>query len=183
MKRSLLSLLLLASCSRPVPPLPTYNTVPDFTLTSEQGREFGSKDLAGKIWIADFIFTTCTGPCPRMSTQMRRVQEAVKDQPNLALVSFTVDPAKDTPAALAEYARRYKADPDRWHFLTGPRETLHILKLEAFKLGSVDGSLNHSTRFVLIDAKRRVRAYYLTTEDDYLTPLLRDIRRLREERS
>ena len=95
--------------------LATFNTVPAFTLTDQAGEEFRSDAaLKGKVWIADFIFTTCTGPCPRMSSQMKRVQTELKDLPGVELVSFTVDPDNDTPSALAEYAKRFAADTSRW---------------------------------------------------------------------
>jgi protein SCO1 len=182
MKRWLAAVVLvLSACQRAQPPLPTFGSVPGFTLTSQDGKEFSSTALEGKIWVADFIFTTCTGPCPRMSSQMRQVQTAVKDLPDVKLVSFTVDPDRDTPEVLAEYARRYKAEPERWYFLTGTKETLHRLNREAFKLGNVDGSLDHSTRFVLIDRKSQVRGYYLTSDADALQRLGADIRTVLKE--
>jgi protein SCO1/2 len=163
--------------------LPSYSVVSDFTLTDENGQPFGSANLNGKIWVADFFFTTCNGPCPRMSTQMNSVQKAVREYPDVQMVSFTVDPATDTPIVLAAYARRYKADAGRWHFLTGPQETLNKLARKSFLLGDVDGTRQHSTRFVLIDAKGRVRGYYQTAEKESIPQLLDDIQKLRKENS
>lgn len=177
------TLCLLIACRTSTASLPAYGTVGEFVLTAHTGAEFRSQSLDGKIWVADFIFTTCTGPCPRMSSQMRQLQAAAAEFARVQLISFTVDPARDTPAALAEYARRYQADPARWIFLTGPRETLHHLKREAFKLGDVDGSLNHSTRFVLIDGRARVRGYYDTSDADSVSKVVADIRTLLAERS
>jgi protein SCO1/2 len=172
----------LAGCARMSDPLPAFNTVPDFQLVSQSGERFDSQtELRGKLWIADFIFTTCTGPCPRMSSQMKRVQREMNAFPEVRLVSFTVDPENDTPTALAEYARRYAADPARWHFLTGDKQTLHKLNREAFMLGNVDGSLDHSTRFILIDRAGRVRKYYHTNEGDFVPELVRDVRGLLRE--
>lgn len=178
MRAVALAALVLAACSREEP-LPVYGNVPPFELIAETGDRFDSRSLEGRIWVADFIFTTCTGPCPRMSTLMRQVQSAA---PAVRLVSFTVDPERDTPSALAEYAKRYKAVPERWRFLTGPRETLHHLKREVFKLGSVDGSLNHSTRLLLVDGKGRIRGYYGTDEDSPVRRLAADIKRIAEEK-
>ena len=173
---------ILAAC-RPQPPLPVYGQIPPFQLTAESGEPMDSRALAGRVWVADFIFTTCTGPCPRMSTLMRQVQSATASLPGVRLVSFTVDPERDTPPVLAAYARRYQAKPERWNFLTGPRETLHHLKREAFKLGDVDGSLNHSTRLVLIDGRGRIRGYYGTDEDSPVWRLSTDVKRIVKEKA
>ena len=186
MKSSLplaLALLAVLSGCRKEQPLPVYWQVPAFQLTSQSGQPFDSKSLAGSIWVADFIFTTCTGPCPRMSAQMRGVQTAVESMADVKLVSFTVDPRRDTPAVLAEYATRYHALPGRWFFLTGPEQALHKLNREAFKLGNVDGSLNHSTRFVLLDRQSRVRGYYGSSDADSMKQLLADLKNLVRERS
>src|SRR6266481_7297210 len=117
------ALLMVAGCVRQPPPLPVLGQIPGFELTDETGQPFDRKALDGKVWVADFIFTTCTGPCPRMSSLMRQVQQASGAIPGVQLVSFTVDPEHDTPAALALYAARYHAQSERWHFLTGARET------------------------------------------------------------
>ncbi|MFN7995261.1 MAG: SCO family protein [Bryobacteraceae bacterium] len=170
-----------ASCRRE--PIPVYWGVPEFKLTTQSGQPFDSKSLNGKIWVADFIFTTCKGPCPRMSSQMRAVQSSVSSLPDLKLVSFTVDPTHDTPPVLAGYAARYHAQPDRWFFLTGDQPDLQAICRNGFKLGDVDGSLVHSTRFVLVDRKGRVRGFYSTSEDDAVQHLLRDIRTLEGEKS
>ena len=120
---------------------------------------------------------------PRMSAMMRRVQTAVAELPDVRLVSFSVDPARDTPPVLAEYATRYRAQPGRWFFLTGDVKTLDALDRRAFMLGNVDGSLEHSTRFVLVDRHGRIRGYYGTSEDDPTAHLIADIRRLARDSS
>ena len=178
----LVLLVPLVGC-RKGPPLPVYWQVPAFQLTAQSGRPFDSKSLEGEIWVADFIFTTCPGPCPRMSSQMRGVQSAVASMPDVKLVSFTVDPKNDTPAILAAYATRYRAEPGRWFFLTGDRAALESICRNGFKLGDVDGSLVHSTRFVLLDRHSRVRGFYSTSEDGGLPKLLHDIRTLEGENS
>jgi protein SCO1/2 len=174
--------LLIAACSSSRP-LPVMGEVPAFQLTGSTGQPFEKSSLDGHVWVADFFFTTCTGPCPRMSAQMRQVQNSTANTPAVKLVSFTVDPARDTPEVLADYARRYKADPARWHFLTGDPAKLDSLARNTFKLNSVDGSLVHSTRFVLVDRKGRIRGYYASTDDDFMPRLLRDIRNLEREPS
>jgi protein SCO1/2 len=178
---SFAAMVFLVGCQKREP-LPVLSTVPPFELTNEAGNPFGSANLAGKIWVADFIYTTCPGPCPRMSSQMRRIQELTASLPQVELVSITVNPEVDTPEVLAAYAKRYLANPARWHFLTGKLEALHRLKRDAFKLGDVTGNLEHSTRFVLIDRKGQVRAYYATLDGDPVPLVVADVRLLAEEK-
>jgi protein SCO1/2 len=171
--------LLLAGCSRRTERLPVYGQVASFVLTAHTGREFSSDQaLKGRVWIANFIFTTCMGPCPRMTQQMRWVQ---RQDAGAQLVSFTVDPETDTPPVLAEYARRFQADTATWTFLTGPRERLHEVGRHTLKLHDVDGSLMHSTRFVLIDRAGRIRGYYDSTSKAEIEKLVADARRLASE--
>ena len=173
----------LISCAIKTEPLPVYGTVPQFQLTAQNGQPFDSKELKGKIWVADFIYTTCPGPCPRMTSQMHQVQEAVFKMDEVKLVSFTVDPARDTPPVLAEYAKLHHASSERWYFLTGPQPTLQMLDKDAFKLGDVDGKLMHSTRFVLVDRRSQIRGYYDTSESDSIDRVVRDVLALARERS
>jgi protein SCO1/2 len=175
-------LLWLTGCAH-VTPLPILGQVPQFQLTLQTDRPFDSHSLDGHIWVANFIYTTCDGPCPMMSHQMRGIQNSTEGTPALKLVSFTVDPAHDTPPVLAKYAALFKADPERWYFLTGEMERLNALGVNGFKLNSVDGNLSHSTRFVLVDGKRRIRGYYLSSDDGFPKTLLHDIRQLQSEPS
>jgi protein SCO1/2 len=179
----LLCLLLLLSGCAQVKPLPILGQVPQFQLTQHTDQPFDSRSLDGHIWVADFIYTTCDGPCPMMSHQMRGIQNSTGATPDLKLVSFTVDPAHDTPPVLAKYASHFKADPQRWYFLTGEMERLNELGVNGFRLNSVDGSLSHSTRFVLVDGKRRIRGFYLSSDDGFPQKLLHDIRQLQTGRS
>jgi protein SCO1/2 len=169
-------LFLLVGC-RDSKQLPIYGQVPDFQLTAQTGKPFSSRELTGRVWVADFIYTTCTGPCPMMSSKMRRVQAA---DPHLLLLSFSVDPEHDTPEALAAYAARYHAQQN-WYFLTGSRDTLQTLSRDAFKLS--DLGITHSTRFVLVDQKGRIRGYYGTADEDPVRTLMADVRRLRNEKA
>ena len=162
--------------------LPTLGAVPDFTLTDQTGSEFVSASaLAGRVWVADFFFTNCPGPCPRMSSQMRQVQTALTST-GVRLVSYTIDPEHDTPRVLADYASNYHAQDGVWYFLTGPLETLRMLDRDVFKLGDIDGSLDHSTRFVLVDRKSQVRGFYLTSEPDAIPKVIADAKSLLRER-
>jgi len=161
--------------------LPIYDSVPEFTLSDQTGAKFDSGSaLKGRVWIADFMFTNCPGPCPRMSSQMRQVEEALAGT-DARMVSLTIDPDRDTPPVLAKYAAYYSAHPGVWFFLTGDVETLRHLDRDVFKLGDIDGSLDHSTRFVLVDRAARVRGYYLTSEDDAIPRVIADAKRLLKE--
>lgn len=175
--------LSLAACSVKTEQLPTYGVVPSFQLTSQDGQAFDSSVLNHKIWVADFIYTTCPGPCPRMTSQMHRVQQAVFNMPQVKLVSFTVDPERDTPPVLAKYAQLHSASAKHWYFLTGPQPTLQKLDKDVFKLGDVNSTLQHSTRFVLVDQQSRIRGYYDTSESDAIDRVIRDIQALARERS
>jgi protein SCO1 len=167
----------LAGCARK-PHLPTYTNVPDFSLKDQTGAQFDSEaHLKGHVWIADFFFTNCPGPCPRMSSQMHQVENALAGT-DARMVSITVDPKRDTPAALTAYAKYYGAKPGVWYFLTGATSVLEHLDRDVFELGDVDGSLQHSTRFVLVDRKGRVRGYYLTSEPDAIKNVIRDAKSL-----
>lgn len=173
--------VLLASCHSG-PSLPSYGVVPDFQMVDQSGRPFSSRErLDGKIWVANFIFTTCAGPCPRMTGELRSLRDATREMSDLRLVSFTIDPARDTPEALAQYGRSFGADADRWFFLTGAQANLHNLSYKTFKLGPIDGTLEHSTRFVLVDRKGRIRGYYHSADRESLTQLLKDTRTLARE--
>src|SRR5438067_2958489 len=104
----------------------SYGVVPAFQLTNQDGQPFGSAQLNGKIWIADFIYTTCPGPCPMISSRMSELQQPLQ-KTDVHLVSFTVDPTKDTPTVLRFYAEKLHAQPGRWDFLTGPQPIIYEL--------------------------------------------------------
>ncbi len=167
----------LCGCARR-PGLPAFGSVPQFTLIDQNGAEFTSAPaLSGHVWVADFFFTNCPGPCPRMSSQMHQVQTALADR-GVKLVSMTVDPERDTPPVLAEYSKHFQAQPGVWFFLTGSRGDLNRLDKDVFHLGEVDGSLDHSTRFILVDRNSQVRGFYLTSEPDAITRLIADAKSL-----
>lgn len=171
--------VLLAACSgKRRSALPELGTVPPFQLTDQNGTTFDSTVLDGKVWVADFMFTACNATCPRQSTQLKRLQEATAGWRDLHLVSFTVDVKKDTPEVLAAYAKRYGADPERWHFLTGPEETLNRLAFDVFHVGTVDGSREHSSRLLLVDRNRTFRATYTTGDEEGFDRLLVDLKGL-----
>jgi protein SCO1 len=180
---------LLIGSRRPLPAsalqqLADYGPVPDFTLTERSGRTVGLKDLEGTYWVADFIFTRCTGVCPILTSRMATLARSLRD---VQLVSFTVDPAWDTPGVLRRYAADQSA-PAHWLFLTGPREELHRIIGEGFRLSIADLSpasqddgdlITHSDRFVLVDPAGRIRGYYHGAEEESVARLVADLARLR----
>ena len=163
----------------------SYGTVPAFQLVNQNGQPFGSAQLAGKIWIADFIYTTCPGPCPMISSRMSELQKPL-EKSDVRLVSFSVDPEKDTPQVLRGYAEKLQADPARWDFLTGPKSAIYKLSHDGFKLAVSDGRDEqgvpvHSTRMVLVDRRGQIRGYYDAAEADVVTKLLADTNHLLRE--
>ena len=177
------SVAVLAACSRAPANLPVLGKVAPFHLTSQSGRDFDSATLSGRVWVADFIFTNCEGPCPRMSGYLRALQKATADLPDLKMVSFTVDPLRDTPPVLREYGKNYSADSDRWYFLTGDPKILDGLDRDSFRLGNIGAQMDHSTRFVLVDPQGQIRGYYGIAAGDPVPDLARDARRLMKEAS
>jgi cytochrome oxidase Cu insertion factor (SCO1/SenC/PrrC family) len=169
-------------------PLPELGPVPPFSLVDQAGEPFTREDLAGAPWLADFIFTTCAGVCPIMSTQMARLQHEIPEDSPLRLVSVSVDPGHDTPEVLREYAARYDADLERWTFLTGDPAAVYRLSIDGFKLaageredwepGVDDGPFVHSTRMALVDAGGIIRGYYDGTDAAEMDRLRTDLRRL-----
>ncbi|PYK04462.1 MAG: hypothetical protein DME67_07910, partial [Verrucomicrobia bacterium] len=163
----------------------SYGTVPSFQFVNQNGQPFGSAQLAGKIWIADFIYTTCPGPCPMISSRMNELQKPL-EKTDVHLVSFSVDPEKDTPDVLHRYAEKLQVEPGRWDFLTGPKSAIYKLSHDGFKLAISDGSDAqgipvHSTRIVLVDRHGQIRGYYDATEADAVTKLVADTNHLVRE--
>lgn len=161
--------------------LPVLAQLPDFRLVERNGQTLGLADLRGKVWIADFIFTRCPGPCPRMSSRMASLQRDLSGSEGLRLVSITVDPDFDTQDVLAKYAAQYQAEEGRWFFLTGDKTAIHHLAKSGFLVGGVDDVTLHTTRFVLIDRQGRVRGYYSSSDEDELRKLRNNARALLRE--
>lgn len=162
--------------------LPVLGQVPEFELTSQHDRPVNSNELDGKIWVADLIFTACSGPCLRMTSQMTRVQESLKEWDGFRMVSISVDPERDTPERLTWYAEQTLADPDIWIFLTGEMDIIRSLAVDGLKLvvENEEGSAGilHSDRFVLVDDAGRIRGYYDGTDPDAVDEMIRAARGL-----
>ncbi|HTL70062.1 MAG TPA: SCO family protein [Candidatus Eisenbacteria bacterium] len=154
--------------------LPDYGEVPDFRLTDSAARPVSRGDLAGRPWIADFIFTRCQGQCLVMNSQTKELAAAVKGVP---FISFTADPEHDTPDVLAGYAETQGARGRDWKFLTGAREELSRISAE-MHFGALGDPMMHSTRFVLVDGRHRIRGYYDSNDPESLDALKRDAKAL-----
>jgi protein SCO1 len=160
-----------------------YGTVPEFTLIERNGSLVSLQQLRGKVWIADFMYTSCTDTCPLQTAMMAKLQQEYAAKSDVQLVSFTVDPERDTPQRLALYADKYQADAKRWYFLTGQRDRIFRLVQEGFHLAVValpddselTGVVPHSPRFVLVDRDARIRGYYDSRELEAFVRLKNDI--------
>jgi len=165
-----------------------YGALPAFGLVSQTGDSVHLADLSGSVWVADFIFTHCAGTCPLMTAQLVRLQKSLAADAPIKLVSISVDPARDTPERLAEYAKGYGATADRWLFLTGDKAQIHRLSIDGFHLSVGDATpadlaagaepLMHSTRLALVDGSGHVRGYYDGTKDESVDELGAAVRKL-----
>jgi protein SCO1/2 len=157
-------------------------------MTDSNGQPFSGSSLTGKVWIADFIYTTCPAACPMMSARMKRVHQQIANLPDVRIVSFSVDP-KDTPASLKAFGSRYGGATSDWIFLTGTAAAVHHIAFETFHAGDILGKIEHSTKFILVDKKGYIRGYYssLAAEGDSesdshaIPELLKDLQTLRKE--
>lgn len=159
--------------------LPVLGRLPDFVLTERSGKTVTLADLKGKVWVADFIFTYCGGPCPIMTRRMRELHQSLEQKKlaDVLTVSISVDPRRDTPQVLAEYATMHKTDDYDWLFLTGNAQDIFDLSIKGFMLAveAEQGTdqLIHSTRFVLVDQQAQIRGYYEIVTDEEISELPR----------
>lgn len=165
-----------SALGRSVPKPPAMKLpLPAFTLQNERGEPFGSEDLKGRIWVADFVFTSCPSVCPKLTKRMFEIQHRTRNMGDaFRLVTFTVDPENDTPERLAAYAKTYRANPRKWTFLTGSLGDVETTVVKGFKLamgkeemepGSGLFSIFHGERLVLVDAEGNIRGYYEATDE------------------
>ncbi len=174
----------LVRFARQAPALEPLGTLPAFDLIERRQAPLRLDDLRGKVWVANFMYTSCVEVCPLQSAEMARLQTAFADHADLRLVSISVDPERDTPAVLTAYAENFRADPERWFFATGEPDAVARLAQEGFRLSAAsyvsgedgeDYAFIHSNRFVLVDRQGRIRGYYRSTDPDDLARLRRDL--------
>lgn len=152
--------------------------LPPFEFTDQDGRTVTRETLSGKVWIANFIFIHCAGPCPDMSAAMSKIQAESSGWKDFALLTFSVDPVRDTLPDLKAYGERYGADHKRWWFLRSTSEAVGALQAEGFKIGDPTEPANHSERFCLVDQRGHVRGYYNAREATERAALLADADKL-----
>jgi protein SCO1/2 len=155
--------------------------IPPFTFINQEGKQFGDKELANSIYVANFFFSRCKGICLDMSSQLVRVQEEFKENGKVKIVSFSVDPTYDNPDILKNYAKAYRAIPGKWNFLTGQKDSLYKLAgpygffLNAKEIENVDDEFIHDNHFVLVDKEKRIRGYYDGTDKKEVDRLILEI--------
>lgn len=156
----------------------------DFSLLNQYGETVSLEQVKGKVFVAEYFFTTCGTICPRMTEQMTRVQDKFRGNDAVKILSFTVNPDYDTVQVLYDYAQKYGAEKDQWHFLTGSKEELYrlarksffVLKpAEAMNLGDAGSDFIHTNNFVLVDQELRIRGYYDGTSISEVNTLMEDI--------
>lgn len=161
-----------------------YHKIASFSFTNQEGKTITNASLEGKIYVADFFFTTCPTICPIMKTQMLRVFEKFKDESQFQIVSHTLDPIHDTPELLKEYAAKIGVEDDNtWHFLSGDQEKIFEIGQTSYLTTAMadqsePGGILHSGAFVLVDQKGHIRGVYDGTKEDQVNRLMKDIPKL-----
>ena len=163
--------------------LPVIGGIPDFEFIDSEGRDVGLSSLKGKVWVADFIFTTCTMACPIMTGNMNIIHKKYKKNDDIRLVSISVYPEYDTPEVLKKYASQYEANTDTWHFLTGNESTVKEVIKDGFKIGDYEDIIFHSEKFALVDRNGMIRAYYNGMKSEDMKKLKKDINNLLKQDS
>ena len=164
--------------SQPAKELPEIGNIPQFEFTNSDGNTVTLDNLKGKVWVADFIFTTCTMACPMMTGNMNIVHKKFKKNDNVRLVSISVYPEYDTPEVLKNYASQYDADTEKWLFLTGKEDAVKDIIRDGFKIGDYEDIIFHSEKFALVDKKGIIRAYYNGMKSEDMKQLKKDINAL-----
>lgn len=163
-----------------------YHTIGDFSFVNQDSVVITNETFSGKIYVADFFFTSCRTICPKMKTQLLRVYDSIQALPDVAILSHTIDPEHDTVALLHDFADRLGVTSDKWHFVTGDQDKIYdIAQTSYFATAMVDKTepdgFIHSGAFLLIDKQRRIRGKYDGTVEEDVNRLIKDIHRLRSE--
>ncbi|MFD2515097.1 SCO family protein [Pontibacter locisalis] len=163
-----------------------YPQIPDFAFINQDSQEVTNQTFEGKVYVADFFFTSCPTICPKMKTQMLRVYDKFKDNQNVALLSHTIDPLHDSVAVLKDYASRLNVKTDKWHFVTGEKDSIYAIAQKYLVTAMEDnqeaGGFLHSGAFVLVDEDRHIRGVYDGTAPAEVDRLLNDIPVLLKEK-
>lgn len=164
-----------------------YHTIPDFSLINQDSLPITNKTYEGKIYVADFFFTTCPTICPVMKKQMLRVYEKYKENTKIGILSHTIDPRHDSVQVLKEYATRLGINGNMWNFVTGDKSKIYELGEKSYYItagedSTAAGGIIHSGAFILVDTKRRVRGIYDGTKETDVTKLIKDMQVLLNEK-
>jgi protein SCO1/2 len=195
---SIAMLIGVVGCSKPEARLPifgekevngtdtVYHTIADFKFVDQDSAVVTNETFAGKIYVADFFFTSCRTICPIMKTQMKRAYDSLINDPNVLLLSHSIDPEYDTVALLHDFAERLEVKSSKWHFVTGNVDDIFKIAQTSYFATALedksepDGRI-HSGAFLLIDKERRIRGKYDGTKDEDVNRMLDDIRKLEKE--
>jgi protein SCO1/2 len=163
-----------------------YHTIADFRFVDQDSNFVTNETFEGKIYVADFFFTTCPTICPIMKTQMLRVYEEFKNDPEVGILSHSIDPEHDTVAVLREFASDLGVTGDKWRFVTGEKENIFEIGQKSYMVTASEdksepGGYIHSGAFILVDKERHIRGIYDGTKPDHVDRLIRDIKRLKKE--
>ena len=157
-----------------------YHTIADFSFTNQNGKIITQKDYEGKIYVADFFFTTCGSICPKMTTNLVEVQKAFINNPKVMLLSHTVFPETDSVSVLKKYAIKNGVIDSKWNLVTGDKKQIYTMARKSYlavKLGKPNElyDMVHTENFVLVDSKKRVRGFYDGTKKEDIQRLIEDI--------
>jgi protein SCO1/2 len=164
----------------------TPHFIQSFSLINQHGKKFSDNELKNKIYVADFFFTSCLSSCPKMTDNLKQVQDAFKNDNNVNIISFTVDPERDTVQRLNGYANHFNINTNKWNFLTGSKKEIYKLARESFYVSAGDGDggpddFIHSDKLILVDKQKQIRGYYTGTEKNDVEQLIHDIKKLEDE--
>ncbi len=158
-----------------------FHTIRNFELTNQQGRQVGLKDLTGKVLLVDFFFTSCTSICPTLTSNLKKIQEAyVKNDTLLQILSFSVDPVRDSSERLRQYANKHQINPDNWWLLTGDKKEIYDIARHEFFVTVTEGNggeddFIHTEKLVLIDKNGHIRGYYNGLDSNAIRQCANDI--------
>ena len=165
------------------------HSVGPFSFTNQEGNTVTEKDMEGKIYVVEYFFTTCKGICPEMNDNMVRVYQTYRGQPDVAILSHTVDPETDTVDQMKRYSLTFDADAKQWSFLTGDKQALYSMAINSYLVTAVDDTTKkevlpdfiHSEKFVLVDKEKHIRGVYDGTKANEVDKLIKDIAELKKE--
>ncbi len=164
-----------------------YHTIPNFILTDQHERSFSLDSIENKIMVVEFFFSNCEGICKQMNVQMNRLALKYDKMDDLVFLSITVDPARDTVEQLNRYAQQYKAEKNKWYFLTGEKTYIYTLAQKYFLVNALENSIDsipdfiHDEHFILIDKNRKIRGFYDGTNEKEVDRLIDEIKVLKAE--